>query len=453
MATKFCRLALLLVTAWALLACEVTAEKVELWKSTQNGPKKLAEAMVSQDVSLDIRSKAGVALIEISSWDLLREALQKMDKAEAEKVVEAMAPLLAAMTGSEGAPAGQRAQLQGPGGEPKGTAPLTKLQVDAKDGLFIIYDYAGQGGRDIIFKALIAWCTKDYNVRAMAGQYNIRTIVKKLGPDAASALVALLNLEEVTIKYVAELIQEVGDPAASQKASEKMAAELLANVGKIQEIHLVAAAAIGGQAIGDALLNLATNKDVSDALQRFALRAYSEAAANKRLTPSNDDIVKLFGMAENSNYDQFQREETYYVIAQADRDQDIPRLRKLLGNKTAFFRYVGLRCLLRMDGEKLLVSALSEFGDAAESQEDVVEAIDRVLSFPELIAKAATLVDAKSAFAQGVGLMVLSQRGTAEALPAIEKVVNSKEKLPNGFDQKTVGEAAKAAMAAIKERG
>jgi hypothetical protein len=453
MVTKFCRSALLLVTAGLLVACEVTPEKVELWKSTQNGPKKLAAAMVSPDASMDIRGKAGVALIEIASWDLLRESLQKMDKPQAEKVVDAMAPLLAQMVRGQAGEISPPAQLQGPGGEPKGTAPLTKLQVDAKDGLFIVLDYAGTAGRAVIVKALIEWCTKDYNIRAMAGDYNIRTIVKKIGSEAAMALVPLLNLDEVTIKYVAELIQEVSDPTATQKASEQLAAELLSKMDKVQEVHLVAAATVGGQPIGDALLKLATDKNVSAALQRFALRAFSEAAAGKRINPSEDDIVKLFAMAENTAYDQYQREETYYVIAQTDRDQDIPRLRKLLGHKSAFFRYVGLRCLLRMDGEKILVEVIREFGQNATGQEDVVEAMDRVLSFPELIPKAGDLLGSSSLFAQGVGIMVLAQRGKIEALPGLEKAAGSKEKLPKGFDHKTVGEAATAAIAAIKERG
>jgi hypothetical protein len=451
--TIFCRSSLLLLTFWALAACEVTPEKVELWKSTQNGPKKLAEAMVSPDVPLDLRGKAGVALIEISSWDLLREALQKMEKTQAEQLVEAMAPLLGQMIRAEGASGAAESEVQGPGGEPRGTAPLTKLQVDAKDGLFIILDYAGPAGRDMVVKELVEWCTKDYNIRAMAGQYNIRTVVKKIGPEAASALIPLLNLEEVAIKYIADLIMEVADPSVTQRASKALATELLGHVEKIQEAHLMAASTIGGEPIGDGLLRLATDKNVSDALQRFALRAYSEAAAGKRIAPGDDDIAKLFAMAENTAYDQYQREETYYVIAQANRKQDIPRLRRLLAHKTAFFRYVGLRCLLRMDGENLLVDALKDFGQNASGKDDVIEAVDRLMSFPELIPKAVDLVASSSPFVQGVGILVLSARGTGQELPALEKVVGNKSKLPRGFDQKTVGEAASVAISAIKERG
>ncbi|MCP4606966.1 MAG: hypothetical protein GY847_41720 [Proteobacteria bacterium] len=431
---------LLMFGLLAAFSCEVTEEKIELWKSTQNGPKKLAGTVIDPEVSMDLRAKATVALVEINAWELFRELFKKMNKEDAEKVIAAVTPLLAKMVEN--------------GGSAK-EKPISKPQVDAKDALFIMLDYAGGAGKTGAEKALINWCIGDYNIRAMAGQYNIKTIVKKIGPAAADGLIPLLAIDQLVIKHVAELISVVNDPKVLARASEQLASELKANVKKIKEIHLIAAAIIGGVPIGNTLLEFATNNELSAEMQRFSLRAMSESLSNKAQKLSEEQISKLFAMSENSDYDQYQREETYYVIAQAGRKEDLPKIRKLLAEKSSFWRAVGFRCILRIDGEDQLGATLKEIGrlKLTKSKADVEEIISRIASFPKLLPKVRELINDSSIFTQAIAANVLSKLGTLNDLKIVEKLTGNKTRLPKGFNHKTLGEAAAASIEAIKKRG
>ncbi|HUT77626.1 MAG TPA: hypothetical protein VM285_08065, partial [Polyangia bacterium] len=222
----------------ALTGCTVTEEKIELWKTTQNGPKKLAGTVIDPGISVDLRAKAGAALVAINEWDLFRDAFLKMERSDAQGVIQGMAPLLGAVVAG--------------GGE---SAALTREQIDAKDGLFIMVEHAEGEALAAVRQHLIAWCTEgEYNQRAMAGQYNSKTIVRKLGAPAAEAMIPLLSVDEVTIEHVANLIREVEDAAVLEKASAHWAGQLTSNVTKVGELHMVVAAIIGGEALADAMI-------------------------------------------------------------------------------------------------------------------------------------------------------------------------------------------------------
>ena len=339
-------------------------------------------------------------------------------------------------------------------GESSGKS-LTKLQVDAKDALYIMLDFASGQGKAIAERALIDWSVKDYNQRALAGQYNIKSIIKKIGPRAAEGLIPILAMNEVAIRYVAELIREVGDPPVLAKASASLASQLLQNIGKIQEIHLIAAAIIGGAPIADALLKIATDRKQSDELQRYALRAFSDSVTRKAVTPTDEEMNLLCAMAENPEFDKYQREETYYVIAQVGRKEDIKRLRKLLAEEDSFWQAVGFRSLLRSDGEGQLRSALQELDqrEYIEGEDEVNELISRIASFPKLLPIVRSLLAERSAAIRGIAVGVIAKIGQPEDQKALIALGGDKARLPKGFVHKTVGEAAKNAAETIKKRG
>lgn len=431
---------LIFIGTLAVLGCDVTPEKIQLWKGTKNGPKKLAGTLIDSSIPMDLRASAAVALVEIRAWDLYREAFTKMKKEDSAEVIDSVAPILAKLVAGDGASTG------------KG---LTKLQVDAKDALYIMLDYAANTGKAEAERALIRWCTEDYNVRAMAGQYNIRTIVKKLGAPAAEALIQLLKTDQIVVKYVAELILEVNDPDVLKKASEALSADLKANVKKIEEVHLVAASIIGGDAIASTLLAFATDAELSPKLQRYALRAFSDGIHKKAISLNDSYVETLFGLAENTSFDQYQREETYYVIAQAKRERDLPKIRKLMESQDSFWRAVAFRCLLRMDGKGQLVSALTELGKTGvgDSKDEVDELIARVASFPDLKPAVLSGLKSPSTFTRAVAVAVLAQNGTKEDAESLKPYNSDKVKLPKGFEHKTLGDAVKAAIVAISKRG
>jgi hypothetical protein len=426
-----------------VIGCEVTEEKIELWKGTKNGPKKLAATAIDKDVPVPMRAKAVVALSDIRDrededvWDLFVKTFQKMEKADAQKVVDEAITSVAkkVSAGSKGA--------------------ISKSQVGAKDSLYIMIDYASDKGKVEAEKALISWCTTDYNIRALAGKYNIRAIVKKIGAPAAEALITLLNLDEVAMKFIAELIRDIGDETVLKKASAKLAEDIKGNLKKVKEIHLVTAAIIGQDAVGKMFLELAQNEEITPELQRYALRAFSEGLATESIKASDEHVAALFAVAESSKLDRAQREEAYYVIAQAKRPEDVPKLRKLLRSKDGFWRSVGLHSLLRLDGAGLMEKSLEELDNdkLVKTPDDVDEIMVRILAFPNLLPTVRKLLESKSAFVVGIAIGVLGEAGGAEDLEPLKKLKGSDEGLPKSFRHKTVSEAVKAAIAQLGERG
>ena len=425
-------LPLSIIALLALAGCQVNDEKIALWKTTENGPKKLAGALIDPDQPLEVRVKASIALVEIKNLDLMRESFQKMEKGDAQKVIAALAPELARMS-------------KGEGGGPQEKS-LTKQQIDAKDGLFVLLDFADADTRGAVEKPLVAWCVEgNYNIRAMAG-YNVRTIVKKIGPPAAREITKLLTMDQVAIEPIAKLIREVGDASALEMASKRMAEQLSANVEQIQETHLIAAAVIGGNDVAGALLDLATDKKLSAELQRFALRAYSQAIESAYIQPDKAQLDRLFAMAENVEYDRYQREETYLTLAQCAGKEGVPRIAALLGSDEFYWRLVGLRCLLRLDGEGQLAPALATKG-LATSADEVDEVIGWTAKFPKLLPAVRDVLKTGDAFARGIAVYVLSIKGDpATDAPLLQGLVTDKTGLPKGFEHATLGDAAKAAL-------
>lgn len=435
---------LLVLGLWALTGCEVTQEKISLWKGTKNGPKKLAGTVVDGEVALDFRAKAAVALVEINAWERFRGAFKKMDSTEAALVAHTVVPILAEKIVGNGTVSSR-----------SGSGAISKLQVDAKDGLFILLDYAGAAGQKDAQAALIAWCVKDDHTRAMAGQYNAGTIVKKIGPAAAAALVSMLAVDRVAIKHAADLIREVNDKVVLAKASVQLAGELRTHIAQIDHTVLSSAAVIGGGPVADVLVDLATDRDLGAKLQRPALRALSTGVKNRAVELNDSHMARLFSLAESRKTDRYQREEAYYVIAQAGRMSDLPRMRRLLSRKDPFWRAVGLECVLRIDGQGQLKGVLHSIARLKRTikADDVEDVIRRVSSVPGLLPQVRELLGSRSSFVRGVVLGVLGRIGTEDDARNLTKLFNDKTKLPKGFNYKTLGNAARASARAIEMRG
>lgn len=434
------RSALLLLAVALVGGCEVTEEKIDLWKGTQNGPKKLAGTLIDPGVSTELRAKAAVALVEIKELDLFHESFQKMEKSDSQALIESAAPILGKLVNGDG------------GGLAEKT--LQTTQVDAKDGLYLMLDYAEGPAREAVIKPLVAWCAGgNFNIRAMAGSYNAQAIAKKVGGPAAMGLADTLVIGQLAIEPIAKLVKDIGDEAALAKASEKLAGELTGNVEKIQEVHLVAAAIIGGAPVADALLDLAVNQKLTPELRRFALRAFSMSLENEGVKAEKRHFEILFQMAENREYDQYQREETYMTIAQAGGKDEAERVSRLLEEDNFFWRLVGLRCLLRMDGEAWLGKALKTKKLVREDSE-VAEIVEWTAKFPKLADSLRSLLNDRNSFVKGVAIYALAQVGDkSKDVELLKKKTGDRAKLQSGFEHKTVGEAAAFAVAQLEKKG
>jgi len=438
------RLPLISLMLLTVTACSVDSADIETWKGTQNGPKKIAGVLIDPAMPIDLRAEASLALMDINRTDLFIESFRKMDAADADGVILHAAPLFSSAVN----PA-----KNNPG---SAETALTPKQVHAKDGLYLMLDFAAKASRPIVEKELISWCVQgNYKVRAMAG-YNIRIIAKKIGAPAAAALARLLTTEQPASRTIAELIREIGDAKALEDASTIIAASLRATPTAITSTHLEAAAIIGGAPVADVLLGYATDVKTGIELQRLALRAYSVGLEKKVIPGSETDLQRLIAVANNTEFDRIHREETWMTISQIPLPAAANAIAELLSSPELFFRLVGSRLLLRVDPDTWTPKILRT-PDLVRSPSEVEDFIDLFCRFPRIAPALATLVKDRNLMARGFAISVLGVIGTKSQLPALEAVSadisSNNSPLPEGFSGKTTAEAARAAIDAIQKKG
>jgi hypothetical protein len=105
-----------------------------------------------------------------------------------------------------------------------------------------------------------------------------------------------------------------------------------------------------------------------------------------------------------------------------------------------------------MDGEGQLGPAL-DTEDLARSSKEVNEIGEWVVKFPKLMPKVRELLESGGAAAKGFAVKALASGGNAADVALLEKVTGDSAKLPKVFEHKTVGEAARAAVEALKKKG
>lgn len=214
-----------MVTALGLLgllslgsACKVTEADIDTWKRTVKGPGKMVAVLLADKYSIDLRTRAAVAMVEMERQDVdgvaeLQRALQQLDGDVRNRVIEGVAePLIELMnTPEEGAEKGGAAS---PG------------QVRAKDAAFLLISLASPEPRQKLTEAVVGWYVEDFNGRNLTGNYSAEQVVRALGAPAATQLVEALNtkLPQQTVVKLAELIGQLGSSQTRKKAAAKLIA-------------------------------------------------------------------------------------------------------------------------------------------------------------------------------------------------------------------------------------
>lgn len=199
----------------ALLGCKVTADDVEEWKGTVKGPGKIVTVMLSDNYSMDLRTRAAQALVEMERSDVngvaeLKKALSRLDDSTREEIVEGLIPELKEMMHGGDSVEGE-----------EGPAPA---QVQAKDAAYVLIPEAGPEGRKELTEAVVGWYAADFNGRSLAGNYSAEQVVRGLGAPAASQLVEALNprMPQPALVKIAELIGELGEGETRKEAAERV---------------------------------------------------------------------------------------------------------------------------------------------------------------------------------------------------------------------------------------
>ncbi len=204
-----------------LAGCKVTGEDIEYWKGTVKGPGKIVAVMLSDRYSMELRTQAAVALVEMERQDVegvaeLQTALQTLkasDAVAAKEIVQSMIPdIEKLMVGSQSGPSKD---------EDRGPPPL---QVRAKDAAYLLVQYADDAAKDRLIQAVVGWYAVDFSGRSLAGNYSVEQVVRSLGSRAASLLVGALNprMPHQALIKVAEMIGQLGDDPTKERAAKRL---------------------------------------------------------------------------------------------------------------------------------------------------------------------------------------------------------------------------------------
>ncbi|MBK8171301.1 MAG: hypothetical protein IPK60_13275 [Sandaracinaceae bacterium] len=220
MRTLAVTLAVLLLTLCS--ACKVTEEDIENWKGTMKGPGKLVAVVLTPKYSMELRSRAAIALVEMERNDIegiveLQHALRRLDEPTRIQLIDAMKdPLITIMRGGASAPAGGAAVTTGP----------TPLQIRAKDAGFLLITDSSAATRTALTNAVVGWYVEDFNGRALSGKFSAEQVVRQLGAPAATVLVSALNehMPKEAIIKLSELIGQLGETATKATAATRLIA-------------------------------------------------------------------------------------------------------------------------------------------------------------------------------------------------------------------------------------
>ena len=206
----------LLLCSAVLGGCKVTSEDVETWKGTVKGPGKLVAVLLADKYGIPLRSRAGLALIEMERGDVagvqeLQRAIQKLEPLERNSILDAMVPGLQKHLAARSSKSGE------------GPAPV---EIRAKDASFFLITHATPASRQALTAAVIDWFTADFNGRSLAGNFSAEQVVRSLGSPAASMLVDALHakLPSPALVKLTELVGQLGDPSAKQRAAQRLVA-------------------------------------------------------------------------------------------------------------------------------------------------------------------------------------------------------------------------------------
>jgi len=201
-------------------ACAVTGEDVEKWKGTVKGPGKIVAVMVSDTYPLELRTQAALALVEMERQDVdgvdeLQGALQRLEPDTRHKVIGALVGPLEKMLqgGDSTAPVEEN-------------TPPDPRQVRAKDAAYLLIRDATPENRTRLMKAVVQWYVQDFNGRSLAGAYSAEQVIRSLGTPAASLLVDALDakMPPQALVKLSSLIAELGNDEAKAAAAAKLVA-------------------------------------------------------------------------------------------------------------------------------------------------------------------------------------------------------------------------------------
>jgi hypothetical protein len=411
----------LFVIVLLMAGCEKpTIENIETWKGTVKGPGRLESTVESSGVEPALRARAAIALTEIGKGDRVDALLQSM-------AADARAPLVTALIAAHG-------EVLKAGGDKTSSA---------RDGLFGLRSYAGQGELETLDTLLVAAIGSQLKHSGQfSGSHSLAKIVEAVGARAAPVLLALLQTPSENPSEIAGLLAKVGDDKTRAAASDVLV-KYVRGRATVSPGMWEALGTLGGPSATAFLQeSVKANKDESAvrAAQALQLRPHPELGPFA-LAVANDPRV-------NGSV----RDEMFGLAEACCGDSVVPGLGIVIGTtREDMVRYRAYEAAITAGGSKAIVPTLEAFPvkltfKVEDVQDFLVKDIEKLAGrkggkAPVIAALVAGLGSA-SPLCRMVALMALEKLGSGTESAAVKALEADKATLP-GFSGGSVGEVAR----------
>ncbi|MCB9556115.1 MAG: hypothetical protein H6707_08430 [Deltaproteobacteria bacterium] len=433
------------VAALALAGCDVTPEKIAIWKNSQNGGAKLRAAVRDADLSAELRKLAAVALADLGHFDPLSEDLAAVSPTDKQMLVGHLVDHFSGV-------------MVGPSEQA-----TSRVQLSAKDALFSLRPQVDAAKRAALDRRLLAWIVADWSGRK-AGLHSATKIVHAIGKPAASQLVAHVAADLKAVLPLSKLIGELGGPAEREAAAAKLAVGADA---QWKEIAKHAATAAGAQG------------ELQESLKTFAL--FAEALASTRadaarqtlmrhaqggptvardlalralaLTASDAVIPAMAALASDVTQPGDLRERAFEVMEKVSGPATLEALAKLFAATDDKVRYRAIEATLsccKVKGLAKLLEALpSRYTYKPEDVKDLIENDARDLG-KEALPTLRSALNSRSLIARLIAVRLVGALGDATDVARLEPLAVDSSRIP-GWDV-NLGAEVKRAIERIRQR-
>lgn len=380
--------------AVSTVGCRVAESDVKRWETTQHGPYKLVAVVTHDKYGWDLRTDAAMSLIRMPPRGGVRQgigflvdkykdeegqtregALNQLGEEARRQVVDRMAPDLVN-------------QLKNP---PPARTPEGRLPPDPtiayKDAAFAMLTHepplvSNEATRAQLKDALIHWAQTGFEDRIENGaqQYGLEQMMHWLGPESVRTLPGIINENTARLDRIAGLVNDVGDDATKQKASEALVTlanrytskdwldaqtkivkesnaknnikaddnQVAGQVDKIQERRLTeevfpAMKKVGGRPAIDYLFTYAASGQNPVERRKLALAAL-EGRVDKN---SPADLDRIFAIAKNDDTPDAVRDVAFARLGEFPKEQIVPKLYTIFDAKKWKVRWVAASLVLK----------------------------------------------------------------------------------------------------------
>lgn len=436
----------LLLVGLVPLGCEVTSEKIAVWKQNDRSVAKLRYAVRDEGQTLAIRAEAAAALAE-KGWAVpLADDLRAIKDSDRQHITRELAKSLVE-------------KMQGD--NPKATS---QVQLDAKDALFSIRSMLRPDLREEVDKALVGWLVMDYQQRDQ-GNHSVEKIVETVGKVAGRTLAEAITRPDAPIADIAKQLSRVGT-----QEDRDAAARSLAEAARKADAHsLDVIAALGHVGSPEAvkyLEELARGQGIKPqgedvdarAASTLQWRTYATRALGLSARVEALDTLKAIAGDDSLKDDQaLLRAAAFESLERYSSPKALDIILTFLNDADEKVRYRAVEAALTGHGRaalpKLLESLPTEYDYAKGDLEDLVEA-DIIRLGAEAAPALRKGLKSESWVARLVSARLLGVVGNRGDIALLRDVASDKTKIKGkGWDSAaTVGSEAKTSIAALKKR-